>query len=548
MQLVHIPLEKLLISTANMRASRKAPDVSDILPSVRARGILVPLLVRPNGEPDHFEVVAGRRRFFAATTIAGENGEGSPLPCAILEEGDDAAALEASLIENLARLDPDEVSQWETFARLVKEGREVEQIAATFGIPDLRVKRILALGNLLPRIRALYRQEKIGVGTVRHLTLATKPQQRGWLALYDNPEAYAPRGHQLKQWLFGGQAISTKAALFDLSQYEGPIVSDLFGEDSYFADLGAFWTLQRAAVEAQRQSCLDAGWKAVEVLEPGQHFQAWEHVKTFKAKGGKVYIAVAANGQVDAHEGWLSQKEAKRQEKDEQHAEKPDRPEQTSALRNYVDLHRHAAVRAKLLEAPQVALRLMVTHAITGAPLWSIRVEPQRADKEATAESVETCLSETVFDKARRAVLGLLQFDPEEVTVVGGCRDTAHVFRRLLSLTDAEVMAVLAVVMGETLAVGTELIDALGTHLALDMSSVWSADDAFFDLLRSREVLTPMVAEVAGAEVAAANAGEKGKALKGIIRDCLTGSNGRKRVEKWTPAWMHFPTSSYRCS
>src|SRR3546814_7329166 len=64
---------------------------------------------------------------------------------------DDADAIEASLIENMARLDPGEVTQWESFVRLVKEGRKVEDIAATFGLPDLAVKRVLALGNLLDR-------------------------------------------------------------------------------------------------------------------------------------------------------------------------------------------------------------------------------------------------------------------------------------------------------------------------------------------------------------------------------------------------------------
>src|SRR3546814_3563962 len=75
--------------------------------------------------------------------------------------GDDADAIEASLIENMARLDPDEVTQWESFVRLVKEGRKVEDIAATFGLPDLAVKRVLALGNLLPRIRTMYAKEEI---------------------------------------------------------------------------------------------------------------------------------------------------------------------------------------------------------------------------------------------------------------------------------------------------------------------------------------------------------------------------------------------------
>lgn len=94
MQLAHIPLDKLNMSALNMRHSKRAPDVSDILPSVRTRGVLVPLLVRPNGTPESFEIVAGRRRYFAAKSLADERGEGDALPCAIIEDGDDADALE----------------------------------------------------------------------------------------------------------------------------------------------------------------------------------------------------------------------------------------------------------------------------------------------------------------------------------------------------------------------------------------------------------------------------------------------------------------------
>ncbi|MFD2053181.1 ParB/RepB/Spo0J family partition protein [Mesorhizobium calcicola] len=92
MQLAHIAIDRLNISAVNMRHARRAPDVSGILPSVRARGVLVPLLMRPNGAPDMFEIVAGRRRYFAAKSIANERGEAEPLPCAIMEDGDDADA------------------------------------------------------------------------------------------------------------------------------------------------------------------------------------------------------------------------------------------------------------------------------------------------------------------------------------------------------------------------------------------------------------------------------------------------------------------------
>lgn len=153
MKLDFIELGKLSISKTNMRYAKKAPDVADILSTVRARGVLVPLIVRPNCAEGAFEIVAGARRFTAATIVAGEKGEAEPLPCAILEEGDDAAALEASLIENVARRDADEVTQWVTYTRLVREGRSVADISYTFGMPEAMVKRILALGNLLPRIR-----------------------------------------------------------------------------------------------------------------------------------------------------------------------------------------------------------------------------------------------------------------------------------------------------------------------------------------------------------------------------------------------------------
>ncbi|WP_246252184.1 ParB/RepB/Spo0J family partition protein [Allomesorhizobium camelthorni] len=59
MQLAHIDLGKLTVSPFNMRDGKRAPDIADILPSIRQRGIVQPLLVRENGSPDTFEIVAG---------------------------------------------------------------------------------------------------------------------------------------------------------------------------------------------------------------------------------------------------------------------------------------------------------------------------------------------------------------------------------------------------------------------------------------------------------------------------------------------------------
>ena len=551
MELKHIAMSNLCIAGVNMRAKGKA-DLSHILPSIRARGVLVPLIVRPAkeaGDAERYEIVAGKRRYHAALAVAADGGGEDALPCAIMAAGDDAAALEASLIENIARLDPDEVTLWETFTRLVREGRSPEDIALTFGLTDLQVKRTLALGNLLPRIRTLYRKGEIDAATVRHLTLASKARQRDWLALADDSEARCPTGHQLKAWLFGGVSIPVGAALFDVASYDGAIVSDLFGDERWFADSEAFWAAQNAAVEAKAGAYRDAGWSEVVVLPTGEAFHSWEHERCPKRKQGKVFISVCSRGDVTVHEGYVSLKEARRRERGEASNDaKPVRPEISAPLQNYVDLHRHAAVRADLAGQPSLALRVIVAHAIVGSPLWQVRVEGQHAQGDAIAESVEGCASEAAFDEKRRAVLALLGFDPETPTVARGYdgeHGLAGLLVRLIELPDPAVMDVLSIVMAETLEAGSALIELLGILLGTDMAKVWQPDDALLDLLRDREVLGCVLAEVGGETVAAANEAVTGKVKRTIIRDCLNGENGRAKAEGWVPKWMAFPPAAY---
>jgi ParB family chromosome partitioning protein len=549
MELKHIDIAQLSVSSANMRGKAKKPDLTNILPSVRARGILVPLIVRPRTDGD-YEIVAGKRRYHAALTVADEQDGIDPLPCAVMEAGDDAAALEASLIENIARLDPDEVNRCEAFTRLVREGRSIEDIGLTFGLTGLQVKRTLAIGNLLPRIRNLYRSDKIDAVTMRHLTLATKTQQREWLALVDCPEKHAPIDTSLRAWLFGGSAIAAKVALFDIGSYTGETVSDLFGEDSYFASADDFWTAQLAAVEDRAEAYREAGWSEVVVMDRGEYFSAWEHERCPKKKGGKVFVSVSHRGEVAFHEGYITAKEARQRAKGEAGADaaKPVRPEVSAALGNYIDLHRHAAVRASLLTEPGIALRMMVAHAIVGSTLWRVDVEKQRAASDAIAESVEVSASDAAFDAKRREALALLGFDPETPTVVGGYdgeHGVAGLFVRLAALSDGEVMGILPVVTGETLAVGSAEVDMLGQLTGTDMRTCWQDDEVLPDLLRDKQLLSAVVGEVAGDDVAEANAGATAKVQRAILADCLTGSNGRAKVESWLPKWFAFPPSGY---
>ena len=75
MTLVFIDQDKLSVSRMNMRYGRKAPDVSDILPTVRKCGVIQTLLVRPNGTAGHFEIV-GRASIPCRALRGAGNGRG----------------------------------------------------------------------------------------------------------------------------------------------------------------------------------------------------------------------------------------------------------------------------------------------------------------------------------------------------------------------------------------------------------------------------------------------------------------------------------------
>ena len=140
MNLQHITLDQLKLSPINVRKSG-AKNVDDLLPSIRSLGIIQPLLVRPNCEG--YEIIAGQRRFNALTAIA-QDTELEPVPCIVMEKGDDAKAIEASLSENVARLPMGEVDQYKAFAALNKQCLSAQEIAAQFGVTERLVQSLNA--------------------------------------------------------------------------------------------------------------------------------------------------------------------------------------------------------------------------------------------------------------------------------------------------------------------------------------------------------------------------------------------------------------------
>jgi len=202
MKLDHLTLDQLKLSPLNVR-KRGGGEVDDLVPSIRAIGIIQPLLVRPNCEG--FEIVAGQRRFNALKALEAE-GIRNPVPCGIMEDGDDAVALEASLAENFARLPNNELDEFRAFADLIAKGISAEDVAARFGVTERYVRQRMAIANIIPPILKAYEKGEIRADIIRALTLASKRKQQEWWKLVKADDPYVPThsAHHLKQWLLGG--------------------------------------------------------------------------------------------------------------------------------------------------------------------------------------------------------------------------------------------------------------------------------------------------------------------------------------------------------
>ncbi len=539
-----IPLSELRISKLNMRHSRKKPDVSDILPSIRESGIRQTLLVRKEG--DHYGVVAGRRRYFALKEIEKETGETPDVPCAIMAEDDAASAIAASVIENVGRLPASEMEQYTAFKRLHDQGRAVDEIAAFFGVTELLVRRVLALASLAEPIRKLYAAGEIDRETVRALTLATEDQQAQWLRLYESEDERAPIGRNCKAWITGGAVITTDKALFDIADYDSQITADLFGEHGVFADPEVFWKAQSAAVAQSMEAYIAEGWKDVICLERGAFFHRWDHQTRTKKQGGKVYVELRHDGTVTFHEGYISQAEARRQEKgktgqDDTRAA-PVKPEMSGPLAEYILLHRHGAASASLAHQPAIALRLMVAHAMTGSALWDIRPHECRTKKPDTRASLEASKAAAELEERRARIASLF----EALGVNGEARRNSdayrlcEIFAALLAMSDEEVMEVLAFTMAQTLEAGGPVVEAVLHVCETDLPAYWKLDAAFFDLLRDKRAINAMVADIGSTSLAEGCASETAKVQKTIIGNRIMG-HGCEPHPDWRPAWMQVP-------
>lgn len=549
MKLDFLNLEDLKTSAINVRKHGEV-NGDDLIPSIKANGIIQPLLVRPNGKG--YEIIAGQRRYKACLSLA-KKQEINPIPCAIMDDGDDAKAIEASLTENLARLPMDELDQYDAFQALVRSGRTVDEIADHFGVTTRLVEQRLAIAKLYTPILNAYRKGEIQASTIRQLTMASTKQQKDWFKLFGKDKE--PPHWQLKSWLFGGDEIPTQNALFDLDVYTGVVTTDLFGEDQYFADSKVFWEFQSRAIAELKTELEEDGWSEVILLDVGERWQRWDYVDWDKDQGGKVFIEVNENGEVTVHKGLIHQKQARRLENGEA-METLERPELTKPMQNFLELHRHAAVRTVLLGHQGVALRLATAQIIAGSTLMNAYADPRKANTDKIKESLASNKAESVFAKERQHIKTLLELDKDDTETVVPMKSSwdaslnLHaIFAKLLFLDDDSVNRVLTFVIAETLPAGTAIVEVLGNQLNVVMKDYCNVEEAdiqtvFLDLLRDKEAINSTIEEIVGKDVALVNMAETAKSQKQVIQNCLTGQR-EMSINDWQPRYMAFPMQGY---
>ena len=534
-----IPLDKLHISKLNMRHARKAPDVSDILPSIRDKGLAQTLLVRE--EEDGYGVVAGRRRFFALKQIAKENATNPRIPCAVMDKDDDAAAIEASIIENVARVPATEMEQYKAFGALASEGRTASDIAIHFGVTKHKVRRILALAELSPKILKLYEADEVDAHTIRALTLATYEQQAEWLTLFNSETDYAPTGQNCKAWVTGGDVITTDRALFDLKTYDGQIIADLFGDNSVFADPKAFWAAQSKAIAQRVLKYETNGWKSIILMERGAYFQSYQYEKRAKTKGGRVYVEIRSSGAVLFHEGYITSAEASRAAKKDDDTPAAIKPEMSGPVAEYIAGHRHAATRASLLGSSGIALRLMIAHMLVGSSLWTVRRHMSLAKKEATQKSLENSRANEELNAARTKAFALFEaLGVKHVRHNGEAYHLSEVFAALLALTGDEVEEIMTIAMADRIDCGSPIVEALAHVLGTDMAHYWKPDPAFFETLRDKRAINAMIEDIATPSLAQSCLTDTAKEQKQVLANRIQGE-GCSANPDWRPGWMQSP-------
>jgi len=171
-----VPVEMIVPNPKQPRQRFDEATLAGLAESVRRRGVLQPVLVRPL-PGGTYELVAGERRWRAAQLAGLET-----VP-ALVRASDDGQALEAALIENMAREDLNPVEEARACAALVEDlGLTREEVGRRVGRSRVAVSNLLRLLDLPDETLALLEEGTLSEGHGRALLLASDHAERRRLA------------------------------------------------------------------------------------------------------------------------------------------------------------------------------------------------------------------------------------------------------------------------------------------------------------------------------------------------------------------------------
>lgn len=166
---LRIAIEKIVPNAKQPRRNFSEEHIDELARSIREKGVLQPLLLRPApNRPGFYEIVAGERRWRAS-----QRAQLHELP-AVVKDLDDSTTLEIALIENIQRQDLNPIEEAEGYRRLIDEFHHTqEEIGKLVGKSRSHIANLLRLLDLPPYVRALLAEGALSMGHAR--ALATTP-------------------------------------------------------------------------------------------------------------------------------------------------------------------------------------------------------------------------------------------------------------------------------------------------------------------------------------------------------------------------------------
>jgi ParB family chromosome partitioning protein len=169
-----LPIAFLRPNKLQPRKRFASEELNDLADSIREKGVLQPILVRPvKGEANAYEIVAGERRWRAAQIAKLHD-----VPVVVREMGD-SESLELAIIENVQRADLNAIEEAAAYYELMERFKFTqERVAKEVGKSRSHIANTLRLLTLPESVRALVREGRLTAGHARTLIGLSDAERR----------------------------------------------------------------------------------------------------------------------------------------------------------------------------------------------------------------------------------------------------------------------------------------------------------------------------------------------------------------------------------